>query len=119
MENELMNIPEVNFSGTKMPEKYTFGRFSFSYTDALLSDEINIYHLTWREADLLRLLCFNLNKLVYRKQALNQIWGSDSYFLGRSMDVYITKLRKYLMTDNNISIKTIYGKGFQLEERKD
>jgi len=118
MENVLSEIAKIDSSKLKNLDKFIIGRFSFSYSDALLTDGISTYHLTWREADLLRLLCLNKNKLVYRKQALNLIWGSDDYFLGRSMDVYITKLRKYLMTDNKISIKAIYGKGFQLEERR-
>lgn len=71
--------------------------------------------LSPKEADLLKLLCLNKNELLSRDTALNKIWGEDGYFTARSMDVFITKLRKYLKDDPNIEIKNIHGSGFLLE----
>ena len=71
--------------------------------------------LSPKEADLLKLLCLNQNELLSRDTALNKIWGEDGYFTARSMDVFITKLRKYLKDDPNIEIRNIHGSGFLLE----
>jgi DNA-binding response OmpR family regulator len=62
----------------------------------------------------LRLLALNLNDITYREEALKSIWGRDDYFTARSMDVFITKLRKYLKPDENIEIVNIHGNGFRL-----
>jgi DNA-binding response OmpR family regulator len=70
--------------------------------------------LTSKESDLLRLLALNLNKTLDRGFALKTIWGDDSYFNARSMDVYITKLRKYLREDSKIEILNVHGKGFKM-----
>ncbi|MFM7672916.1 MAG: response regulator transcription factor [Bacteroidota bacterium] len=70
--------------------------------------------LSPKENDLLRLLAEHLNDLLPREQALKKIWGSDTYFNGRSMDVYIAKLRKYLKDDPQIEIVNIHGNGFRL-----
>ena len=74
--------------------------------------------LTLKEAQLLRYFIINRNKVLAREDILNEIWGEDDYFLGRSMDVFISRLRKYLAGDNNIDIRTIRGTGFILEEVK-
>ncbi|MCG6188985.1 response regulator transcription factor [Maribellus maritimus] len=71
--------------------------------------------LSPKESDLLKLLCQNKNELLPRENALQKIWGDDGYFTARSMDVFITKLRKYLSEDPNIEIKNIHGSGFLLE----
>jgi two-component system OmpR family response regulator len=70
--------------------------------------------LSPKENELLKLLAEHLNDLLPREQALKKIWGSDTYFNGRSMDVYIAKLRKYLKDDPNIEIVNIHGNGFRL-----
>jgi DNA-binding response OmpR family regulator len=70
--------------------------------------------LTTKENDLLKLLASNKNGIVERNFALSAVWGDDSYFNGRSMDVYIAKLRKYLTFDSNIEIVNVHGKGFKL-----
>ena len=64
---------------------------------------------------LLRLLCLNINSLLPREVALETIWGENDYFIGRSMDVFITKLRKYLKSDPNVKITNVHGIGFKLE----
>jgi two-component system, OmpR family, response regulator len=70
--------------------------------------------LSPKENDLLKMLCEYKNDLLPREQALKKIWGSDTYFNGRSMDVYIAKLRKYLKEDGSIEIVNIHGNGFRL-----
>ena len=70
--------------------------------------------LTTKESDLLGLLCAHANELLERGDALTKVWGNDSYFNGRSMDVYIAKLRKYLSDDVTLEIINVHGKGFRL-----
>ena len=70
--------------------------------------------LTTKESELLRLLCTNRNDVLERSAALIEVWGNDSYFNGRSMDVYIAKLRKYLRDDPAVEIINVHGKGFRL-----
>ena len=70
--------------------------------------------LTTKETDLLRMLCLHRNGLLPRETALKEVWGDDNYFNGRSMDVYIAKLRKYLATDPRVEILNVHGKGFRL-----
>lgn len=96
-------------------ESYTIGIYNFDYYNQLLISSKGEKSLTKREADVLRMLCLNKNQLLKREIALKQIWGSDDYFMGRSMDVYIAKLRKYLSDDENINIINVHGSGFKLE----
>ena len=70
--------------------------------------------LTTKETDLLRMLCLHRNGLLPRETALKEVWGDDNYFNGRSMDVYIAKLRKYLAPDPRVEILNVHGKGFRL-----
>ena len=74
--------------------------------------------LTLKEAQLPRFLIINKNKMMSREDILTEIWGEDDYFLGRSMDVFISRLRKYLAPDSGIDIRTVRGAGFILEEIK-
>ena len=74
--------------------------------------------LTLKEAQLLKYLIINKNKILAREDILTEIWGEDDYFLGRSMDVFISRLRKYISEDKNIDIRTVRGTGFILEELK-
>ncbi len=75
--------------------------------------------LTLKEAQLLKFLIVNKNKVLAREDILTEIWGEDDYFLGRSMDVFISRLRKYIGEDKNIDIRTVRGTGFILEEIKE
>lgn len=93
---------------------YTIGGYSFDYRNQCLIFDGDERHLTSREADLLKLLCEHRNEVLRRETALNEVWGDDSYFNGRSMDVYITKLRKYLRNDPQVEIVTVHGTGFRL-----
>ena len=72
--------------------------------------------LTLKEAQLLKYFIINKNKVLTREDILTEIWGEDDYFLGRSMDVFISRLRKYMSEDKNIDIRTVRGTGFILEE---
>lgn len=72
--------------------------------------------LTLKEAQLLRYFIINKNKVLAREDILTEIWGEDDYFLGRSMDVFISRLRKYISEDRNLDIRTVRGTGFILEE---
>ncbi|MGD0582464.1 MAG: response regulator transcription factor [Bacteroidales bacterium] len=74
--------------------------------------------LTLKEAQLLRYFIINKNKILAREDILTEIWGEDDYFLGRSMDVFISRLRKYVSDDGGVDIRTVRGTGFILEEKK-
>lgn len=93
---------------------YTIGSFSFDYNRQLLIRNGIENKLTSKESELLRLLCDNLNRVLDRSVALNKIWYDDSYFNARSMDVYITKLRKYFKEDTSIELMNVHGVGFKL-----
>ena len=93
---------------------YTIGRFVFDPENRLLKGNNAEIKLTTKENDLLKLLNKNSNSILDRNYALKKIWGDDSYFNGRSMDVYITKLRKHLKPDPSIQIINEHGKGFKL-----
>ncbi|MCB9168895.1 MAG: response regulator transcription factor [Flavobacteriales bacterium] len=99
------------------PQSYTIGGFEFDVRKQLLRRDDEERRLTTKESELLRLLCQNKNGLMERRSALREIWGDDNYFNGRSMDVYIAKLRKYLKDDPNVEIINIHGQGFRLAER--
>jgi two-component system, OmpR family, response regulator len=96
-------------------EVFEIGIFKFDYTNMTLTSPSIKNNLTRKESDLLKMLCDNKNLLLKRETALKSIWGDDNYFIGRSMDVFITKLRKYLREDPNISITNVHGAGFKLE----
>lgn len=99
---------------------FTFGQYTFDYENQLLSDPTTEQRLTRKEAEVLRLLCLQPNQVLRRDFVLRTIWGDDNYFAGRSMDVYITKLRKLLSNDSNVTIVNIHRTGFmlQIEESK-
>jgi len=94
---------------------FEIGKLMFDYTNLKLTGPNSEKKLTKREAEVLRMLALNKGKILRRDIALKNIWGEDDYFMGRSMDVYITKLRKYLKADENISIINVHGTGFKLE----
>jgi DNA-binding response OmpR family regulator len=74
--------------------------------------------LTKKEAHILKILCKFKNQVVPRELVLNAVWGQDDYFVGRSLDVFITKLRKYFYVDTSIQILNIHGIGFKLEVKE-
>ncbi|MFC2112471.1 response regulator transcription factor [Bacteroidota bacterium] len=97
---------------------YTLGKYTFDYSNQILKGPVEEKRLTKKEAEVLRLLCINMNKILRREIALKMIWGEDDYFMGRSMDVYITKLRKFLVDDPNVNITNIHRTGFMLEVKE-
>ena len=99
-------------------ESFNIGNYIFDSANQMISLNGIKKNLTRKEADVLRLLCINMNQLVRRDFALKLIWGEDDYFMGRSMDVYITKLRKILKDDPNINIQNIHRTGFKLEVKE-
>ena len=99
--------------------EYKFGRFMFDYQKQILIFDEEKHKLTTKEAEMLRALLQNANQILERNAALKAIWGEVTYFNARSMDVYITKLRKILQQDPDISIVNIHGKGYKLVIPKD
>lgn len=93
---------------------FQIGKYIFDATKQTLISDIETRKLTTKESELLKYLCINKNSLLDRNFALKTIWVDDSYFNARSMDVYITKLRKYLSDDPTIEIINVRGKGFKL-----
>jgi two-component system, OmpR family, response regulator len=94
---------------------FEIGKYSFDHKNMILRVEGNERVLTRKENALLKLLYENRNKLLTRETALKSVWGNDDYFIGRSMDVFIAKLRKYLQDDPYIFITNVHGTGFKLE----
>jgi DNA-binding response OmpR family regulator len=93
---------------------FQIGKMKFSFNDLKLNTGTTEYNLTQKEAELLLFLCEHPNRILKREEVLLNVWGKDDYFLGRSMDVFITKLRKYFKADTSIQIETIHGMGFRL-----
>jgi DNA-binding response OmpR family regulator len=96
-------------------EVFNIGSFSFNFTNLRLQHASESKILTHKEAEVLRLLCENKNRVLKREEILKAVWGDDDYFLGRSMDVFISKLRKYLKDDPSVQIVNYHGVGFRLE----
>lgn len=121
---ELLARMEAILRRSKTEEKnspegdvYKLGKMEFNFVRQILSMGGEENKLTSKEAALLKLLCQNLNEVVDRSVALNKIWLDDSYFNARSMDVYITKLRKYLKQDPTVELLNVHGVGFKLITR--
>jgi len=118
MEELLFRIKAILRRTTNNPSEsndtYTIGKYEFDSQKQILKSDGREQKLTTKESELLRLLCNNMNNVLERNFALKTIWQEDSYFNARSMDVYITKLRKYLKEDSSIQILNIHGKGYKL-----
>jgi len=101
-------------NGDPKQKEFDIGKFHFNYDHRTIGFGTSSQKLSPKEADLLRMLCLHKNELLPRQKALREIWGDDNYFNARSMDVFITKLRKYLKDDSTLDIINIHGKGFRL-----
>lgn len=101
-------------SEEELPVNFKIGRYTFDYNAQLISIDGKQQKLSTKEAELLRLLCLNMNEVLTRETALLQIWHDDNYFNGRSMDVFLSKLRKYLKEDPEVEIVNVHGKGYKL-----
>ncbi len=96
-------------------EHFTIGSFDFHAKNQVLSKDETSIHLTQKESKVLEMLCADMGDLVERDYILHALWGDNSYFKRRSMDVFISKLRKYLEADPNVKITNVHGKGYILE----
>lgn len=101
---------------TSEQQQFEVGSFNFDYSTQKLQRNGESKKLTSKEADLLKMLCEHKNQTLERSKALKKIWLDDNYFNARSMDVYITKLRKYLKSDEKLQIVNVHGQGFKLIE---
>lgn len=91
------------------------GHLEIKFDELIITDPENQFQMTQREGELLKYLIDNRNRLLRREEILKNLWGKDDYFLGRSMDVFISRLRKYLKTEESISLETVRGIGFILK----
>jgi DNA-binding response OmpR family regulator len=115
---ELLLKLEVFLRRTKklfsdVSQDFSFGKIIFSYTELKLKGPEGVFNLKQKEADLLRFLCMHPNRILKREEVLMAVWGKDDYFLGRSMDVFASKLRKHLKADPAILLETIHGVGYR------
>jgi DNA-binding response OmpR family regulator len=101
-------------SGRVGAENMTIGGFEFRFDELTLKGYGEEHQMTLKEAELLKYLVMNRNCVLKREQILKELWGEDDYFMGRSMDVFITRLRKYLQPEKNVSLDNIRGIGFIL-----
>lgn len=113
-----------SMTNTEASESMTYckvGHFDFYFDNLTLQSPDEKRTLTYKEAELLRYFCENPNSVLSRSDILKNVWGSDDYYLGRSLDVFISRLRKYLGSDDNIKIINLHGIGFRFNapiERK-
>ncbi|MDZ4751923.1 MAG: response regulator transcription factor [Flavobacteriales bacterium] len=120
MEELLVRINAILRRASALPaegtdvQQHTIGHYQFDYNKQQLEMEGKSIKLTTKENELLFLLCKNKNGIMERTFALKAIWGDDNYFNGRSMDVYIAKLRKHLKRDPSVEIINVHGRGFKL-----
>jgi len=99
----------------KESDFYQIGSYVFDFKLRTIERDNSKQKLSPKEAELLKMLCDNQNELLPRETALKKIWGDDGYFTARSMDVYLTKLRKLFAEDSSVEIRNIHGSGFMLE----
>lgn len=99
---------------TTTTEVIEFGNCKLDVGEQNLTIKNKTMHLTRKECDLIRLLAMKRNELLLREVALKAIWGDDDYFIGRSMDVFISRIRKYLKEDNKVEIVNVHGLGFKM-----
>lgn len=104
-------------NGAKITSEIQIGQYQFNANKLLLMHQSGSITLTFKEGEILKLLYGQRHRIVKREEILNHVWGNDDYFMGRSMDVFISKLRKYLKDDPALQIVNYHGIGFRLEER--
>ena len=100
--------------GNAVPKAFRFSDSHFDAANFELTVKGEVRKLTEKESAVMSVLCSNMNQLVKRDEILMKVWGSDDYFLGRSLDVFISKLRKYLTADKEVEIENHHGIGFKL-----
>ncbi|MDQ8053140.1 MAG: response regulator transcription factor [Pedobacter sp.] len=112
--NALLKRVSSKESTEPTPTQFQIGKYMFDYTTQLISFNGRQQKLSTKEAELLQLLCLKKNTVLTREEALLSIWHDDNYFNGRSMDVFLSKLRKYLKEDPKVEILNVHGKGYKL-----
>ena len=105
-------------TGNSYSDGIKIGKLNFKFDQLLISGYGKKYKLTLKEAELFRYLLQNKNKVVKREEILVKLWGENDYFMGRSMDVFISRLRKYLKPEKAVKLETIRGVGFLLSGRE-
>ena len=100
------------------PEVYEFGCCTFDYKNRVLKCDGEERRLTKTESDILQMLSASKNNIVNRVDIMQKVWGEDDYFIGRSLDVFVSKLRKYLSADDTVNIETIPNLGLILNSKK-
>ncbi|MDF1576781.1 MAG: response regulator transcription factor [Bacteroidales bacterium] len=111
----LLKRAKPSLVSQELPDTLHFGNFTFNYPNRMLCTPSDTVPLTKKEAEVLRMLASNINNVVKREKVLTNVWGENDYFMGRSMDVYIARLRKKLAEDKNVSIVNVHRMGFKLE----
>jgi DNA-binding response OmpR family regulator len=99
------------------PQYYKVGKYDFDQKNYTLRDQEITINLTQRESELLLYFIRNKNVVIKREDILKAIWGDDDYFMGRSLDVFISRLRKVLANDTNLFIENLHGIGFRFSEK--
>lgn len=112
MNGRINNVDVFNAPADNNTNVFLLGKVFFDSEIRTLKIDNNEFRLTRKENDLLKLFCTNRERLLLRKYILESVWGDDDYFSGRSMDVYITKLRKYLKDEPRLNIKNVHGTGY-------
>ncbi|HZX60043.1 MAG TPA: response regulator transcription factor [Mucilaginibacter sp.] len=110
----LKRVNNTEKSEEEKQSHFKVGRYEFDYTNQMISIGDSHQKLSTKEAELLRLLCLRKNEVLTREEALLNIWHDDNYFNGRSMDVFLSKIRKYLRDDTNVEIINVHGRGYKL-----
>lgn len=105
-------------SGAYESDEFQIGTIRFNYQELELTTPEGTHKLTLKEGMLLKYLMQHENKLVKREEILTEVWGENDYFLGRSMDVFVSRIRKYLLCENLISIETVRGMGYIFRIRR-
>ena len=112
--NALLKRATPHEKEEEKPKVFQIGKYSFDYQAQVISNGVEQQKVSTKEAELLRLLCIKINDVLTREEALLQIWHDDNYFNGRSMDVFLSKLRKYLRDDPKVEIINVHGRGYKL-----
>ncbi len=110
----LKRTSQQNQNEEPKPTVFEIGSYTFDFQQQIIAREDQQQKVSTKEAELLRLLCLKINDVLTREEALLQIWHDDNYFNGRSMDVFLSKLRKYLREDPKVEIINVHGKGYKL-----
>jgi DNA-binding response OmpR family regulator len=110
----LRRTTDTGKKSEELQTHFVIGKYNFEYTTQIITNGDHQQKLSTKEAELLRLLCMRKNEVLTREEALLNIWHDDNYFNGRSMDVFLSKIRKYLKDDSRVEILNVHGKGYKL-----